>query len=181
MAQTSHFVLWMPLPEAVRDRFARLIQDLARTYGTPIFEPHLTMLGGLEGEEMEILIQTARLARALKPFALKLTHADYLAEHFRSLFVRAEPSPDLLHARRLAEQAFNKTAADAFMPHLSLMYGDISENRKEAIIKDIGREFKVECTIDRLELYRIDGVHPDEWRRVKTFAFGEKQRRPLKA
>jgi len=169
---TKHYVLWLLLPQAVRDRFAELIKGLAERYGTPFFEPHITLLGGLDGEEQDISTKAASLTRTLTPFIVRLTTADYLDEYFRCLFVRAESNTELVNAYRLAKKEFNQTGTDSYMPHVSLMYGNCPVVQKEAILQDIGRKFEIKFPINRVALYRIDSNHPRDWHCVQVSTLG---------
>lgn len=46
----SQFFLWLTSVGEGYDRVAELIDQLSERYRGPRFEPHLTLLGGLEGE-----------------------------------------------------------------------------------------------------------------------------------
>src|SRR5262245_35383966 len=86
--------LWlMPQEGESQRRLADLIASLAQRLGTPRFEPHLTLLGGLEGSEADIVERTGALARMLRPIELHLHAIEGSDEYFRCVFVTVEPSP----------------------------------------------------------------------------------------
>ena len=158
------FSLWMMPPPAVRERLRALIEDLSRRAGTPPFEPHLTLCGVDDTVEAAAIARVQPLATRLAPVPIRLTEIGATAEYYRCLFVRAELTPVLAAAYREACRAQSKTPSD-FMPHVSLVYGDLSATDKERLIATIGRRVEMSFTISRLALYDPVGA-PPEWRCV---------------
>lgn len=167
----KRYSLWLMPPPAVRTRFAALIASLSERLGTPRFEPHLTLTGGVYADDVEPLARVAALAARRPPVRVRLTAADYTEAYFRCLFVRAELTSDLLALQRAAAEALGQPPDAQFMPHLSLVYGDLDTARKEAILDDIGRRFDVEFVADRLALYAPEGA-PPLWRSLAEFPLG---------
>ena len=161
------FSLWMMPPPAVRDRFRTLIADLARRVDTPPFEPHLTLAGVDAATEAAAVRPVAELAARLAPLPIRLTEIGTTAEYFRCLFVRAERTPALDQAYRAACRALGQ-APGGFMPHLSLIYGELTPVVKERLIAEIGHRFNTTFTVERLALYDTAGPPPD-WRCVADF------------
>jgi 2'-5' RNA ligase len=160
------------LPDDLHARMAQTIGELARQHGAPHFEPHITLLSSISGDESELIARAAGLARGLAPFETQLTEAGYLDEYYRCLFVRVELVPALVRAREMAQQGFySARAAQAFVPHVSLMYANLPASKKDEILDAIGRRFDLTARIERLALYCADGT-PEEWRRVASFALG---------
>lgn len=171
MAGTKHYSLWLLLPEEARSRYAALIETLSREHGTPRFEPHITLLGGLQGEE-EVLGTLARdLARRLEPFDVRLLDAGYIEEYYRCLFVLVAHSRPLMQAYDEARKQFDRRLELSFMPHLSLMYGLLDEEDKEKILDRIGRYFDDRFRVQELALYAIEGT-PEQWRCVVRAPLG---------
>lgn len=167
----KHYSLWLLLPGEVRSRYAALIETLSRRHDTPRFEPHVTLLGDLRGEEQELGALTRDLARRLEPFEMRLLDAGYLDEYYRCLFVLAAHSRPLLHAHDEARRQFCRRLEPDFMPHLSLMYGLLGEEDKKKILEQIGRYFDDRFRVQELGLYAIEGT-PEQWRCVVRAALG---------
>lgn len=166
------YALWLMLARAAHEHFATLIERLSREHGTPRFAPHITLLGHIAGDETGLAVEARELARRLVPFDVRLTEAGYLDEYHRALFVYVGRSSPLMQARAAAEERFGVIIEPAYMPHLSLLYGDLPAARKEAILDDIGRYFDITATVERLALLAVAGPRPRDWRTVCACALG---------
>lgn len=159
--------LWLTPDGESSAKWRAIIDELANTHGTPAFAPHVTLLPGLIADRETLLSQCRLLANELDPFEIKFARAAHSQRYFQSLFVKIRTSPTLLHAHELAKKVLEHEPAGEFMPHLSLMYGDLSTQAKKRIIDRLElpvRSFAV-TTID---LFATAGL-PAEWRRVETF------------
>ncbi len=172
MSETLHHVLWLLPPDEVRERFARLINDLAEANDTPVFDPHITLLEGLDGEEDLLRAHAQDLAAELRPLELRLTETDYLDEFHRALFIRVEPVPALLAARAAAQKRFATMNKREFMPHMSLLYGKLTVPVKESLLDGIGRQFDLPFRVNDMLLVAIAGPQPGDWRYVERFRLG---------
>jgi 2'-5' RNA ligase len=167
----TRYALWLLLPGEARERYAALIELLARQYATPRFEPHITLLGDLTGEEAALAEQTRALARELEPFELRLLEAGYEDETYRCLYIYTAVSRALEYARERARERFGRRIETGFVPHLSLVYGALDEDEKERILDRIGRYFDETVTIREIALYAIEG-RPEQWRSVVRVPLG---------
>jgi 2'-5' RNA ligase len=168
MTATPRYALWLMLAEPAHDRYADLIRRLSESHATPPFEPHITLLGGLGDEERILAQRTEHLAKILAPFDIRLLEAAYRDEYYRALFIEVALSQPLNAARAAARHAFERRMDDGFYPHLSLLYGDLSEREKEAMLDDIGRHFDEWARVDRIALWRVDGP-PAGWRSAQEY------------
>lgn len=167
MPQAIGVSLWFTPDGEVRRRLRALIRDLARLHRTPVFEPHVTLLGGLPLPESEVQRRACALAAGLRAFPLRGTVVEGADEYFRRLFVRVEATETLLGAHARAREAFDAKEAP-FLPHLSLLYGDRAPAAGPELLKDrAGWSFEVRS----LEVVRTQGP-PDAWRRLAAYPFG---------
>ncbi len=164
----STFHLWLVPTGAVHDRLAGVIADLSTRYGGPAFDPHLTLLGRLEGEEGVLVDRTHQLARALQSFEVRLEAPSYEPLYFRCLYLPAEPSPPLLEAHRRATQIFDAQPTSAFEPHVSLLYGLFPERVKQEIITVLPSDLPGTLPFSRLQLVRAGSTNPQDWQVVET-------------
>ena len=162
----STFHLWLVPTGEVSNRLAGVISDLSARYRGPTFDPHLTLLGKLEGEEEPLLDRTKQLARALYPFEVRLKEPGCEPHYFRCLFLPVEPSPTLLEAHRRAKQIFDGTSA--FDPHVSLLYGLFPASMKREIINSLPTDLPGAFLVSRLQLIRADSTNPQNWQVVET-------------
>lgn len=169
MAKFPKYALWLMPSGQVYDRLSGLITRLSTAYATLQFEPHVTLLGGLIGPEEEIEAKTLHLSTLIRACTITLVRAEYINEFFRCLFLRAEDTDELLTAHLKARKIFNRMEEPRYMPHLSLMYGDLPAEIKEEIIRDIGKEWHTSFDVKSIHLFSTEG-EPKEWHRAKEFA-----------
>jgi 2'-5' RNA ligase len=150
-------------------RLTQTIQHFSQACRTPQFEPHLTLLGGITGKEDQVISHTARLAGLLHRYPIQLTDLSGLQEYFRCLFVSVEPAEPVMAAGAQARDLFQHQHDPAYLPHVSLMYGDCSGQIKQAIIARLGNTFSGTFTADSIYLYDTSG-QPEAWRRVRAFS-----------
>jgi len=147
---------------------AGTILDLSREYAAPAFEPHVTLEGGIVGPAREVASKMADLARRIPPFPVRLTEVDCFDEYFRCLFVRVATTHPIMRANKDARAVFRLEKQPPFMPHLSLLYGNLPSSVKERTVASLGRRFELEFKVSGLHLYLTRG-EPTAWRRVGRF------------
>ena len=155
----------------VRRRLAGTILELSRQYATPAFEPHVTLAGGIVGPTRQVAAKMRELARRIPPFTVRLTAVDGLDEYFRYLFVRVATTHPIMRANKAAREVFRLEPQPAFMPHLSLLYGNLPSSVKQRIVASLGRGYELEFKVSSLHLYLIKS-EPAAWRRVASFGLG---------
>ena len=162
------FHLWLAPAGAMYERLGGVLSELSARYESPQFDPHLTLLGRLEGEEGALVDRAHQLARVLHPFEIRLKEPSYEAQHFRCLFLPAEPSPSILDAHQRATQIFNAQPTSAFDPHVSLLYGLFPERVKREIIDALPPDLPGSFPVSRLQLIRADSTNPQDWQVAET-------------
>ncbi|MBI5032207.1 MAG: 2'-5' RNA ligase family protein [Chloroflexi bacterium] len=168
MTRSVGLSLWLQPSGQLYDELSKTISQLSKKYGAPVFPPHVTLLGDLIGDEKEITSQAQQLASRVQPFQITLTTIDYLDAYFRCLFIRAEETPALLQANRIARSVFHRENDPSFMPHLSLLYANLEVETKQQIFKTIGREWAKAFPVNSIHLLSCDG-EPKDWYRVQEF------------
>ncbi len=157
MSDAKHYSIWLMPTGAVRDELARWIGDLSREFSSPLFPPHVTLIGGLEGSEENLSAATQDLAARLRPYVVQLGDVGYLDEFYRSLFVRADKTPAVLDANAQARAVLRCENDAEYMPHLSLMYGYCEREMKEKIVARIGKRLNLSFNVTALYLYSTLG------------------------
>jgi 2'-5' RNA ligase len=173
MGQSATYSLWLEPTGDTAYKLQKRINGLSKKYGTPSFPPHVTLLGGLSASQTELVALTKTLATSVKPFHLKLSKAGYLNTYYQSLFIHVEQNKGLAHLHKNACRLFDcpdEYKGDRYMPHLSLLYGDLTQEQKEKILNIIGREFHIQFTVKKVILINADGK-PDQWKKVHTAMF----------
>ncbi len=169
--------LWLLPPAPVQDRFTALIERLAQRLGTQHFLPHMTLVGSLHSPHDEIIRQTETLAATLAPIPVRLRGIGWTDQFYRCLFMRADRDVELLRAHETASAGLGKTPETDYMPHLSLVYGEVPQEQKEKIAREIGAGFDMAFHVDRVGLCIPQGT-PAKWQLPYTYRLTGQSDRP---
>ncbi|MEL7833338.1 2'-5' RNA ligase family protein [Fodinibius sp. Rm-B-1B1-1] len=170
MKKKSTYSIWLEPTGDVAYNYKQRIKKLSEKHGTPKFSPHITLVGGLEATNAELVPLIDTLASSVTPFSLTLTKAGYLNTFYQALFIHIAENEQLLNLRKNACQLFDCNKNEEYMPHLSLLYGELSSKEKEVILNNIGREFYTDFMVKKVVLMNTDGT-PPRWRKVHTSMF----------
>lgn len=154
--------------EGVYQILAQAILRLNRLYGTPTFEPHVTLIGSIAEPEEEVIAKTLRLSTLVPPFEIRLGKVDYLAEYFKCLFLRVEGTAEVIKASQEAWRAFDRPCETGYMSHLSLMYGRLGPGVKQTIIPHLQDCSQLGFDVRSIHLFSTGG-EPENWHRIKEF------------
>ncbi len=157
---------WLvPAAGSQRDRLVATIDRLAATCGTPRFPPHVTMLATFECSEDLAVRALASLAAGVPPVDLTLAAIGHEETYFRSLYLRAEPSAQLLALREAGQRAWALDPSP-YLPHLSLLYSDIPEKDKHSLVQRVGIRLPLTVRFDAVELWSRDPRGVCRWYRI---------------
>lgn len=162
------FSLWIVPEGEVRRRLAALIKALARRFGGPIFEPHVTLLAGVPGPAETVVTRAREIVRSRSPLGLRLGGLEAGDSYFRCLYLRVEPSPELLSLHSRARKAFGRRD-EPFFPHVSLMYGN--PPAPAAAIEAIHSSAPAGFEARRLEVFSTEG-EVERWHRAGRVRLG---------
>jgi 2'-5' RNA ligase len=167
------YSLWLRPYGDLAYKLKERIDKYSEEFGTPSFEPHLTLLGGLKQNETELISMTKVLASRLHPFDINLTTVSYDDEFYRSLYVLAEKSESIMEAHKTARRLFldeDDASASDFLPHLSLMYSNMDRNEKLRMINNHGKNVNSSFEVHGVMLVKTEGT-PDEWEEIHSERF----------
>lgn len=162
------YTLWLMPKGEVYNNFFNLIKKLAREYQGPLFVPHVTLLGEIELSKEEIIKRTKILVQNQKSFPIVLKQIAYEEFFFRALIVLAQISEPLQKLHERAKKIFEMNIP-AYMPHLSILYGEYTLETKKKIISEIGKNQEAAFEIDRVFL--IKGGEVKNWKIIEAFTF----------
>ncbi|CAM9622311.1 unnamed protein product [Choristocarpus tenellus] len=166
------YSLWLVGGEPARSKFQTIISDLSIKYNTPHFEPHVTLLAGVgeEGGEDEIVEKTRGLASKLEPVLSRVECCSSKDLFFQSVFAVLKKEDALMSAHTAARVAFGQDPEGVltYMPHLSLIYGDLAPSVREDIIQTVEENVKgTELCLKFIEVWCTKG-HVSEWYKAAT-------------
>ena len=162
------YVLWIKPSGEVFQTLSRTIRKLATELNTVVFEPHVTLVANLNGSEQELAERGEELSGQIKPFKIFLTEPAYQDEYFKCVFLRVEKTQSIMNANACAGRIF-KRPQEIYEPHVSLVYGDLPEERKKLIIRDLPENVKTDFEAKTVYLIRADSRHPRDWHELAAF------------
>ena len=152
----------------MRRRLARLIAELARRFGGPVFEPHVTLLAGVAGPQRDVVAGAEKVLRAARVFPLRFLGPETGDTYFRALYLRVEPSPELLALQQAAREAFARSDDPPYVPHLSLVYG---APPPASVVEEVRPSAPGHFEARALDVYATAGP-VEGWRRVRRLSLG---------
>jgi 2'-5' RNA ligase len=110
-----------------------VVDTLSRQFGAPLFQAHLTLTDGVHRSVAELAEILRQAAEGVHSFPAIIEDIETSDLYFRSFYARFAASGPMaqLHENAMALLAPGQQATDAFMPHISLLYGadDTAEKR----------------------------------------------------
>ncbi len=174
MSDPRLYSLWIVPPGDLYDRLRQLIDNVAARYGTPTFEPHVTLAPNLSAARETIAEVAARHAQQIEPFDITLTDLATADSYFYNVFhpVRAPVALDTLHNAVCREP--ESAIPGPYRPHLSVAYGLTSSEHRQAVAKAFNGSAGVSFSVREFELVETSpALAPHEWRRLEpVFALG---------
>lgn len=129
----STYSIWIEPQGATADQLQQEINYLADAYGGPTFPPHVTLVGGVTGNEDQVLESAQDLAAKLKPYRISFDKPEYGGIYHQCVYMLCQKEQSTMRAGKQSKDVF-KQSLSAYMPHLSLLYSDIDEHvRKQAV------------------------------------------------
>jgi 2'-5' RNA ligase len=143
---------WLIPAEPARSFFQGVIDDLARRYDAPGFEPHVTVhFGSNRADAVERALSVA--ARVCKPIKLKALEIGHSSEFIKTLFVQFALNTELRQLNEIIRNAARDSSHYELKPHLSLLYKKMPVVARRELMDSIMAPFS-EVTFDALKAVR---------------------------
>lgn len=152
MSRRIVIAYWLIPVEPARSFFQEVINDLARRYDAPAFEPHVTIhVGANHADAAEKALLTA--ARECQPIKLKALEIGHSSEFIQTLFVQFALNTELRQLNGIIRDAAQDSSHYEFKPHLSLLYKRMPAVARRELTDSILAPFS-EVTFDALKAVR---------------------------
>ena len=172
---TADYALWLvPSPEEAQHLGSLIRGTATDNPDCPEFAPHITLLYPV-WRELPLEDITNRIRQAIKAAAVDarlevdLRPAQSGSKYYQSVLAPVIATPQLTALRRHIEEAFPTPVLPPYFPHLSLLYGDLSPEKRDAIAAGINNS---QALLSHLSLTSIVVVDcrgsPPEWTVVAT-------------
>ncbi|KND49560.1 MAG: hypothetical protein AB203_00565 [Parcubacteria bacterium C7867-008] len=167
---TNGYHLFLVPDSETSNKFSSIIESVGATFGSVIFPPHITLLSGITGDEHELISYTEQLALAIAPRTLTIAGVRTEDRFFRALYLIVKESGALSDMHMNASIAF-KTEVSEYLPHLSLLYGNYSDEQKKPMVHLLSPLEGMEFQIVKLDLYKTEG-EVEAWKKMASFPLG---------
>jgi 2'-5' RNA ligase len=151
MGQTV-IAYWLIPAEPAQSFFQRMIDNLARRYDAPVFEPHVTIHVGADDPAAA---ETALREAAHKCTLIRLTPRgiDHSDEFIKTLFVQFAMNPELRHINDVLRKEADDSSKYQVKPHLSLLYKNLPAPTRTELASSITVPF-AQITFDVMQAIR---------------------------
>ncbi|XP_037422587.1 cyclic phosphodiesterase-like [Triticum dicoccoides] len=176
------YSVWALPPEPVRDRLRGLMAGLRAAHGGPPFEPHATVVGAVRMRRPAAIqaLRAAAVAAGVAPYTARVTGVARGDFFYQCVYLLLEPTPEVIQTSDHFCAHFGFQRSTPYMPHVSLLYGDLTDEEKEAArkkVEEMDSEISgLQFEISELALYRTDTEDKslESWELVEVCHLGRK-------
>ncbi|KAL6655956.1 hypothetical protein ACP70R_006782 [Stipagrostis hirtigluma subsp. patula] len=165
------YSVWALPPEPARGRLRRLMAGLRAAHGGPAFEPHLTVVGAIRLRRADAVEALHAAAAGVRPYTVRVA-GDRHGGFYHCGYLLMEPTPEVMAASDHCCGHFGYERPTPYMPHVSLIYGDRTEEEEEEARKKV-EELDVDIRglqfeISELALYTTEPDDVESWESVEV-------------
>ncbi|XP_059669468.1 cyclic phosphodiesterase-like isoform X2 [Cornus florida] len=154
------YSVWGIPPDDVRERLKKLMSGLRSEFSGPEFEPHVTVVGAVLLTEDDARQKFTAACEGLKAYGATVVKVATGTFFYQCVFLLLHPAAEVVEASKHCTGHFGYKNSTPYMPHLSLLYGDLTDEEKkkaqekaELLDESIG---SLSFPINRLALYKTD-------------------------
>ncbi|MES2216184.1 MAG: hypothetical protein V4481_02715 [Patescibacteria group bacterium] len=161
----DEYTLWIEPKGSAHDTLKSTIVGLANVVGAPVFEPHVTLVGGIHLHQKEIMNAMKELAHGTGPIILTFNSIFATEAFYKSLGLECNENDQLNNLRLAAAQAFSIPLSGK--AHLSLLYSNASQEIKTDLIRTLPSDILASATFTAhsISLWQAKGT-ADQWKKV---------------
>ena len=145
-----------------------IINNLATTYQAPVFDSHCTLYSPTELPAAELKKILEQSANNMKSFYVKKSMISHTENIWKTIFIELLRSPELEQLQQAVISQFPNGQPYEFLPHISLLYKEMSDKKKENIIRNL--QVKNSFKMDKIAAVRT-GPNVDNWATVVEIPF----------
>ncbi len=140
--------IWLTPAEEDSKYLQNIITDLASEYEAPVFSPHCTLFSpaDLEAKELETILE--QVAEGFAPLYITIDKLNYTSNIWKTIFIELEKSSELEQLQQRLVNFISDPKPYEFLPHISLIYKEMSDEKKETII----------CNLSVRNNYKMDRI-----------------------
>ena len=160
--------IWLIPAPADAQYLQGIINNLAATYQAPVFNTHCTLYSPTDLPALEIKKILEQSANNMESFYVKKATISHTENIWKTIFIELLKSPELEQLQQAVISQFPKGQPYEFLPHISLIYKEIPDKKKEDIIRNL--QVKNSFKMDKIAAMRT-GPNVDNWATVVEIPF----------
>ncbi|KAL5577062.1 hypothetical protein UlMin_018761 [Ulmus minor] len=125
------YSVWAIPPEDVVDRLKKLMEGLREEFGGPQFHPHITLVGAINLTADDALTKFRSASQGLKPYNVSVDRVATGTFFYQCVYLLLRPTTEVVEASSHCTGHFGYKSSTPYMPHLSLLYADLTEDEKK--------------------------------------------------
>ncbi|XP_060190211.1 cyclic phosphodiesterase-like [Lycium barbarum] len=174
-AETQVYSVWALPSEEVTGRVKKLMGGLRSEFGGPQFEPHVTVVGAIRLNEVEARDKFQKGCRDVKKYSATVKKVDTGTFFYQCVYLLLDPTTEVVEASARCCSTFGFNSSSPYMPHLSLLYADLTDEEKKkaqekayTLDESIG---SLSFQITRLALYKTDTEDKSlkSWEKIEEY------------
>ncbi|RWR86444.1 cyclic phosphodiesterase-like protein [Cinnamomum micranthum f. kanehirae] len=158
--ESAVYSVWAMPPDHVRERLVKLMGQLRSEFGGPEFEPHVTVVGAIRLTKDDALHKLQSSCSGLKPYAARINTVSKGTFFYQCVYLLLDPTPEVVEPSAHCSSHFGYKNSTPYMPHLSLLYGDLTDEEKDRAVERVKFHDQDICNlsfeVSRLALYKTD-------------------------
>ncbi|KAK6932747.1 2',3'-cyclic-nucleotide 3'-phosphodiesterase [Dillenia turbinata] len=125
------YSVWALPPGNVKERLKKLMSGLRSEFGGPEFHPHITVVGAISLTESDAIQKLKTSCDGLKAYTASVAKVATGTFFYQCVFLLLQTTPEVMEASARCTSHFGYKKSAPYVPHLSLLYGDFSDEEKK--------------------------------------------------
>ncbi len=168
MTQDNRYSLWLRPSQYQIDELTKIISTLAHRYRTTPFPPHITLLPSITLNPENIKQVCNKIIEQHYSLEITLTDIGFSEHYYRNLYILAHLDEKLSGLYQQSKKLFNIEVNETYMPHVSLIYGELSRTQQQSLQKELANSYPKKIICDRIDIY--DSTEKEsQWHLIKSF------------
>lgn len=157
---------WLVPTDEDMTALQKIINEICLRYKTPVFVPHLTIWGGIDMEEQKALEIANNIAKESKQFLIEVDKIDTTPNFLKSVFLQIKNNNNLQLIYNKFQQ-FLKQNNYMLNPHISFVYGNLSDRIKTEIIGIIKQNDTIRNKQIRIDKIVVCTCNKNGWENIE--------------
>ncbi|KAK3206693.1 hypothetical protein Dsin_020739 [Dipteronia sinensis] len=129
--QKNVYSVWAIPPEDVGARLKKLMEGLKSDFGGAHFDPHVTVVGAINLTAEDAAEKFKSACEGLKAYNCSVDRVVTGTFFYQCVYLLLHPNGEVVEASAHCCGHFGYSNSTPYMPHLSLLYADLTDDEKK--------------------------------------------------